>query len=142
MREITQLISPPENWRPKASASQAAIEQLISDSHAELPEAYRDLLRVSNGGCAELSVSPWTIDFWAAEDVIRLNHEYGVNEGAPNLLAFGSNLGEEVLAFDRREGARSGVYMLPWHAPNETDALKVADSFERLVAAIKAMDDI
>jgi hypothetical protein len=141
MNETPQMISPPENWRPNAPASEAVIEQLISNSYMQLPEAYRDLLRVSNGGYAELSVSPWTIDFWAAENVIRLNHEYGVDKGAPNFLAFGSNLGEEVLAFDRRESSRFGVYMLPWHEPNETDVLKIADSFEKLIAAIKDMDD-
>jgi hypothetical protein len=135
------MINLPENWRPKAPASETAIEQLVSDSHVELPEVYRELLRVSNGGFAELSVSPWTIDFWSAEDVIRLNHEYGVDEGAPDFLAFGSNLGEEVLAFNRRDGAKSGVYMLPWHAPNEKDAFRITDSFEKIVAAIKDMDD-
>ncbi len=91
------------------------IERLISDSPMQLPVSFLNLLRVSNGGYAELSISPWTIDFWAAGDVIRRNHEYRVDEGAPNFLAFGSNLGEEVLAFDKREGAQSGVYMIPWH---------------------------
>lgn len=131
------MTGPPENWRPKGPAPEAAIEQLISDSLMPLPEAYLNLLRVSDGGYAELSTSPWTIDFWAAEDVIRLNREYGVDQSAPNFLAFGSNLGEEVLAFDRRAGAQSGIYMLPWHTPDEAYALKVADSFESLVAAIQ-----
>ncbi len=108
----------------------------------QLPVSYINLLRVSNGGYADLNISPWTIDFWAAENIIRLNHEYRVDEGAPHFLAFGSNLGEEVLAFDKREGAKSGVYMLPWHTPDESDALKVANNFERLVAAIRGMDDI
>jgi hypothetical protein len=134
---MPKMVSPPENWRPKTPASEATIELLLSDSPMQLPESYLDLLRVSNGGCAELSVSPWTIDFWAAENIKRLNHEYGVDEGAPNFLAFGSNLGEEVLAFDKRDGARSGVYMLPWYAPVEAYAFKVADSFEGLLAAIK-----
>lgn len=136
------MISLPENWYPKVPASDAVIEQLISGSSMQLPEAYIKLLRVSNGGYAELSMPPWTVDFWAAENILRLNHEYGVDKNAPNFLAFGSNLGEEILAFDRREGARSGVYMLPWHAPDEVNALKIAESFERLIAAIKGTDDI
>jgi hypothetical protein len=126
-----------EKWCPKAPASGAVIEQLISDSQAELPKAYLELLRVSNGGYAELSVSPWTIDYWAAENVIRLNHEYKVDKGAPNFIAFGSNLGEDLLAFDRREGALSEIYMLTSYAPDETKALRVADSLQGLVAAIK-----
>jgi hypothetical protein len=113
------------------------IEQLISECHMQLPSAFLELLRVSNGGFAELTASPWNVDFWAAETIMRLNHEYGVDRGASNFLAFGSNLGEELLAFDRREGASSGVYLLPWHAPDEADAMKVAKSFERLVETMK-----
>jgi hypothetical protein len=131
------MIDLPETWHPKAPAADAVIARLISDSPMQLSEAYIELLRVSNGGYADLSASPWAVDFWAAENVLRLNQEYRVDKTAPHFLAFGSNLGEEVLAFDKRQGSRSGVYMLPWHNPNEEDALKVADSFERLAGMIK-----
>src|SRR5574341_204245 len=134
------MASRPENWHPNKPASEAIIEQLIYKSHMQFPKEYLDLLRVSNGGYAEFSVSPWTIDFWAAENIIRLNHDYGVDIRAPDFLAFGSNLGEVVIAFDKREVIRSGVYMISWHAPNEVDALKVADDFERLIGAIKGKE--
>jgi hypothetical protein len=136
------MISVPGNWRPKAPASEAIIKRLLSESHTHLPEAYLDLLRLSNGGYAELSLSPWTVDFWAAEAIVRLNRDLGVDEGAPNVLAFGSNMGEEVLAFDKREGTRSGIYLLPWHSPNEADELKIADNFEKLIATMKGTDQI
>ena len=136
------MLNPLENWRPKEPASETMIERLISDNPWQLPKAYLDLMRMSNGGYAELSASPWTVDFWSVEDIIRLNHEYGVYQGAPNFLAFGSNLGEELLAFDRRAGSHSGVYMLPWHAPNEADVLIVTDSFEKLIETIRNTDDI
>ncbi len=131
------MIHLPETWHPKAPAADTVIARLISDSPMQLPEAYIELLRVSNGGYADLSASPWAIDFWAAENVLRLNQEYRVDQNALNFLAFGSNLGEEVLAFDKRKGPRSGVYLLPWHNPNEKDALKVSESFERLAGTIK-----
>jgi|WetSurMetagenome_2_1015567.scaffolds.fasta_scaffold87928_2 hypothetical protein len=136
MSMMPKKMSRPKNWHPKAGAAEDMIEQLVSGCPMQLPGAYLDLLRASNGGYADLSASPWAVDFWAAGDVMRLNQEYGVDSRAPNFLAFGSNLGEEVLAFKRCEGAQSGVFLLPWHEPNGEYALKVADSFERLIEAI------
>jgi hypothetical protein len=136
------MINTLKHWHPNTPASEAAIRQLISESRSQLPEAYLGLLRVSNGGYAGFSVSPWTINFWSVENILRLNHEYGVDKGAPNFLAFGDNLGEEVVAFDKREGARSGVYLIPWHAPSEVDALKVANDFKILIDTLRDSDQI
>lgn len=136
IKTMTQDI--PVNWHPNPPASEAAIDQLIAYSVMQLPETYLNLLRVSNGGYAELSLSPWTVDFWTAEDVSRLNAECGMAQNAPNFLAFGSNLGEELLAFSRRESAQSAIYMLSWHLPDEAEALKVFESFEELVQAMTA----
>ena len=135
MSETPKMINPPESWHPRPPASEAVLDQLIVNCPMLLPAAYLNLLRVSNGGGAELSVLPWSVDFWAAGDLLRLNQKYGIDKDAPNFLAFGSNLGEEVLAFDKREGTCSGVYMLPWHDPKEAFARKVASSLEKLVAA-------
>jgi hypothetical protein len=68
---------------------------------------------------------------------LDLNRKYQVDKGAPNFIAFGSNLAEEVLAFDKRQGKGSAVYMLTWHSPNEEYALKVAETFRQLAEAIK-----
>jgi hypothetical protein len=136
-----QLLHPPDSWHPRAPVTDAALEQLVSQFPMQFPPAYLDLLRTSNGGYVELTISPWAVDFWAAEQINQLNQEYGMVRSAPNYLAFGSNLGEEMLAFHKPEGPLSGIYMLPWHAPSEANAYKVCESFKELVAAMKDADD-
>lgn len=135
------LPGPSQNWHPEAPASDAAIEQLIADCPMQLPEAYLAFLRLSNGGTAELSETPWAADFWAAEDIIALNDDYGVGESAPGFLAFGSNMGEEMLVFDKRHGAASAIYFISWAEPSKEDVLRVADSFEALIKTIKQAGD-
>jgi hypothetical protein len=49
-------------WRPRAPAPEAAVKWLVLESPMEFPDEYIDLLRESNGGYAELSSAPWTVD--------------------------------------------------------------------------------
>ena len=136
------MIPPPPNWRPKPPVSDVALENLISNAPMSLPSIYLDLLRLSNGGFAELNIAPWAVDFWPAERILDLNREYGIDQHAPGFFAFGSNLGEEVLALKKADGEGSGVYMLPWHRPDEAYAKQVFPSVGDLVKAFVLSGDL
>jgi hypothetical protein len=135
-RRLVRMSGPPSGWHPKRPAADEAIESLVSTVRMDFPPAYIGILRRSNGGFAELSVSPWTVDFWPAERLAELNREYDIEGMAPGFVAFGSNLGEELLAFSKAEGATSAIYMLPWHMPSGEEALKTLSSIEDLIQAI------
>jgi hypothetical protein len=126
----------PVGWKASPPASEEAIAELQAAFPTKLPAVYIDLMRVSNGGSADLGKSPWTADLWPIESLVKLNAECGMESMAPSFVAFGSNLGEEVLAFKKADGDDTGIYMLPWHSPSEESAKEIFASLEELLQVV------
>jgi hypothetical protein len=85
---------------------------------------------VRDDSTASDDAMPGYIQFWTPADLPLLNMEYAIAEQAPGFLAFASNGGGEVLAFD----SYGKVWMLPLIGMDGAEAIKVADTFEELAA--------
>ena len=70
---------------------------------------------------------------WPPDEVEQSNHEYEVSTYAPGFLAFGSNGGGELLAFD----AIGAVYLLAAIGMSSEDAIKISYSWPEFVSQIK-----
>ena len=120
-----------DKWavRPPA-ATEEAIENLVRDAGVALPTDYLQFLRFANGGEGDLGVQPWYFQVWTAEDAIENNRSYNVPEFLPGFFGFGTNLGDELLAFDVRRRGESRVFMIPMIPMSESDAVEIVPDFE------------
>ena len=120
-------------WTPGPGATQDAIDALRRAAPIELPSAYLEQLRRSNGGEGDLAVEPGWIVFWPAEEVIENNQGYEVEQWVPGLFGFGSNGGGELLAFDTREGQPFPIVMVPFIPMELEEAVVIAKDFAELL---------
>ena len=70
---------------------------------------------------------------WPPAEIEQNNREYEVPIYAPGFLAFGSNGGGELLAFDAAEA----VFLLPAIGMSPDDAIRVSGSWAEFVSQIK-----
>ena len=68
------------------------------------------------------------IQLWKIEDLPAINSEIFIEELAPGYLAFASDGGNEVLAFD----GVGAIYKLPMIGMELEQAIKIANSFSEL----------
>jgi hypothetical protein len=124
------------DWHRGSPASETAIRRLISESGCDLPAAYLDFLRGSNGGEGQLGIEPGWFQLWPAEEVLELNEAYEVREALPGYFAFGGNGGGEMFVFKVSDAASSKVYMAPFIPLEEAEAVLIAGSFEEFAKAM------
>ena len=74
----------------------------------DLPEEYKKFVKAGSLE-GELSIDPGWYQLWPLDQVAELNRNYEIEEFAPGFLAFGSNGGGEIFAFDHQYR----IYMLP-----------------------------
>ena len=128
-------------WQREPPAEEHELQKLIEQCGIELPNAYLDLLRYSNGGEGELGIEPGWFQLWPVEEVIELNQSYEVQTNLPGFWGFGSNSGGELLAFDVRRSTPFKVFMIPLIPMDEKAAVKIADDFESFACAMGKRDD-
>ena len=92
-------------WRDAGPATEEQLERLRATLSPPAPEAYFELLKFSKGGEGDLGVEPGWFCPWPADEVVANNEGYRVAEFYGDFLAFGSNGGGEMLAFDRRHSS-------------------------------------
>lgn len=80
-----------------------------------------------------LSVQPCWFQLWPPSEIEQRNHDYEVQEYAPEFLGFGSSGGGEMLAFDQ-SGA---VFMIPFIGMASDEAMLVADSWSQFLERIE-----
>jgi len=109
-------------------------EQLVGGAEKDigkpLPADHRAFLLRHNGG--EGFIGKHYLILWKAEELAQFNREYEVHEYAPGLIAFGSTGGGEGFAFDTRETPYP-VVQVPFIGMSLNDAVRVADSFQKLL---------
>lgn len=123
-------------WNNKSPASEEAIQNLLKASGLELPKAYLDYLRGNNGGEGDISISPFWLQLWEAEEIIKNNDDYEVKEYVPNFFAIGSSGGGEMIAFKISEPNRWSVYQIPFIPMEEDAAIITSENFEEFSKAI------
>jgi hypothetical protein len=90
-------------------------------------------LHYSNGGQGFLTVQPYLLRLWRAEQVLDNNLDYEMPDYVPGFFGFGDNGGGEFFAFDTRTAAPWKIYTIPFVPMDERDALCVAEDFLSLV---------
>jgi len=118
----------------RSPADESQIRDLRELTGFSLPRDYLEFLKVSNGGAGPLCIEPWAFSIWSAEEVIRKNLEYRLNEWTPNCFACGTNRGDDFLMF-RKTDDTGAVYIIPMFVTSECDALLVAYDFEMFAMA-------
>lgn len=120
------------------------IVQRLREKVPFLPRAYFEFFLSANGCEGDLGIDPGWIRLWRAEDIIDSNSRYKVEQFLPGYLAFGSNCGGEMFVFrvNGTDNTESPVYMVPFIPMEESEVVKVADSFTHLAAEFgKEMDE-
>ncbi len=123
-------------WNKRQPADPVAVDVLAPASQRQLPEAYLALLLYSDGGEGGLAIEPGWFQLWPAAKVMERNKAYEVDKALPHFFGFGSNGGDELLAFDFRERGSCRVAMIPFVPMTESEAVVIADNFEAFVRAI------
>ncbi len=100
----------------------------------DLPADYRAFLGISDGG--EGFIGKGYLILWRAAELQPFNRDYEVPTYAAGLVAFGSDGGGEMFAFDYRFQPPP-VVMVSFIGMSHDDALVVADSFNSLLARMK-----
>lgn len=117
-------------WQAGPPAGPAAIEALAAPLPG-LPEPYLQFIARQDGSEGDLGVQPGWAVLWPAVDVVAANAEYEVGRWLPGFLAFGSNGGGELLAFDTRRTPWP-VCMVPCIGMDEEAVIEIAPDFETL----------
>lgn len=135
MTDIAALLKD-ARWNKRQPADPAVVDDLARASKARLPEAYLALLLYSDGGEGELAIEPGWFQLWPAAKVMKYSEAYEVDKALPHFFGFGSNGGEELLAFDFRDRGSCRVAMIPFIPMTESEAVVIAENFEAFVRAI------
>lgn len=99
-----------------------------------MPAAYWDYLAQGRPLQGRLRIDPLAFELWPVDELIELNEAYGIEEHLPGFFAFGTDGGDEVLAFDPKHA----VFMVPIIGMDRDAAHLVADSWDDLVEQIIA----
>jgi SMI1 / KNR4 family (SUKH-1) len=125
--KIEQLMA---KMKKRPGAGEAALRDLTEKSWVPLPKEYLDLLRMSNGG--EGWVGSSYLGLWPAEDIIKINNEYGVPEFHPGTLFFASNMGGVAYAFDSSED-KTSIVEVPFDSIDPRDVIHRGDTIEEFL---------
>jgi hypothetical protein len=99
----------------------------------DLPEDYFAYLEGVGVSETATDGDPGYFQLWHPDEIEEINQKIGVTERVPSFLAFGSDGGGELLAFDN-QGA---VFMLPMVGMEARYARKIADSWSEIEKRIK-----
>jgi hypothetical protein len=94
----------------------------------KLPIAYRNFLKLNNGGEGFIGESSY-VAFWPVEELAAKNRAYEVEKQAPGLLVFASDGGGEAYGFDTR-AANWPVVQVPFIGMEWKVAWPMGESFD------------
>lgn len=120
-------------------ASAGQLEGLERTLDQQLPRDYVEFVSVHDGG--EGWVGDHYLVLWNTRELIPYNREYGFPEGAPSLIAFGTDGGGEAFAFDTRTSPFP-VVMVPLIGMSDDEAIQVADSFDQLLDRMTSVESL
>ena len=104
------------------------IKRIEETFKIKLPEDYIEYMKNNNGYTGMINEEYY--DIWKLKDIVSMNNDYHVQEIFPNLIFFGSNGGDEALAFDKSNGMC--IVIIPFIG-TEADKTFVTDSFKEFI---------
>ena len=126
-----------DGWQERRPpAALPAVARLRASAGVPLPDEYLFLLLFADGGEGDLGAEPGWFRYWPADDVLASAAAYGVPVG---LFGFGTNGGNELLAFDTRGGLPYPVVMVPLDMLDPAHVVTVANdpaAFLRLLGQV------
>ena len=99
---------------------------------SQLPADYLAYLDGEGVDEASTEGDPGYFQLWHPDEIEEMNRSYHVSEYAPGFLAFGSDGGGEMLAFD---GA-GAVFMIPFVGMAPEEAKRIASSWREVASRI------
>lgn len=134
MTEVERLI---EGQLNGAAPSEVIDDLVTAKSGPSLPPDYLDFLKRHNGG--EGFVGKKYLILWKAEELLRFNREYEVEEYAPGIFLFGSSGGGEGYGFDFREKGFP-VVRIPFVGMERRYARVVSMTFSDLLPQLASVE--
>ena len=117
----------------------ASIEAAEKELGFNFPDDYKAFMSKHAGG--EGFIGEHYLILWRATELATFNREYEFPIYVSALVAFGSNGGGEAFAFDTRTSPPA-VVMVPFIGMSYEDSIKVADSFDALLARMHKADSL
>lgn len=129
------LSSEPPNFSPySGGASEDALHQLAAWAACDLPAAYLDFLRATDGGETG-GLGAGYFRLWGTEDVLSNNEGYDVQAHLPGFVGIGDDGGPTMLLLEVGSGA---VYRYPYSF-QKAYAEQLAPSFSAFLAQIASL---
>ncbi len=104
------------------------IKNIEETFDVKLPQDYIEYMKNTNGYTGMIKEEYY--DIWGLEDIVSGNNDYHVQEFFPNLIYFGSNGGDEALAFDKSNNM--SIVLVPFIGTEE-DKIVIADNFNNFI---------
>lgn len=120
-------------WYKSKGADDSEINQLQSAINFELPEAYINLLRFSNGGEASLRVQPLYFVLDSIQDALSY-FESDASKAFSGYFIFGGNGGGELLAIEQQTSA---VVCIDSCNSNTEEVIRIASTFDEFLSYIE-----
>lgn len=127
--ELRTLLLGGYGWEGNPPAAGEDVAALVAAAPVPLPAGYLELLRISDGGDAELFGYPSYVRVWPARMAIQYNRDYEVWRWLPGFVGFGDDGGPEMLGFDARRGELYPVCAVPFVPMNWENATEAAPDF-------------
>ncbi|HVY07699.1 MAG TPA: SMI1/KNR4 family protein [Burkholderiales bacterium] len=97
------------DWHAAPGASDEALAKLESELPFAIPDEYRALLRVSDGGEGPLKTSPLRLCLYDVAFAREIWNDPFYREQYPNYFFFGSNGSGDSIAIDVRSGQAGAI---------------------------------
>ena len=91
------------------------------------PPDYSEFLRIANGGEGFIGGRAY-VSFWAADDLVRLNNSYKVQDFAPGLVIIGTDGADEAYGIDSRAPG-GALVQIPFIPMDWRNAARISESF-------------
>ena len=128
---LKDLVRDPDALWMREPPAEPAVLAALAAALPAVPADYLAFLALSAGGEGDLGVDPGWFSLWPAAEVAALHAAYEIPTYLPGYTGFGSNGGDELLAF-----APDGrVVMVPFVPMDAADAVEIAPTFTDLVRA-------
>lgn len=120
----------------RPAAAEAAIAAMEEALGAQVPEEYRQFLKLTNGGDGYIGDDSFAV-FWSLQELAPRNEVYEIAKRLPGLLAIGTDGSTCAYAFDTRAYGWP-IVKIPFKQYTLEAATVVAPTFIKFLKALYA----
>ena len=129
-------------WDQNEGAPRDALIDLEEVSPFSLPESYVSFLSASNGGEWPLSIDPYWLILYSAEEVVEIDRSGSFHEFFPDCFVIGGSGGGLAVALtaDQSRGIKVVLFDMT-NVDLHESCREIAQSFEDLLALLENRND-